>query len=51
MKLKSFLRKAESVLNRLDAWLPPETREPDWNAAAFRWQKAGIPSHYPAWQP
>ena len=41
MKLKSFLRKAESVLNRLDAWLPPETREPDWNAAAFRWQKAG----------
>ena len=41
MKLKSFLRKAESVLNRLDAWLPPETREPDWNAAAFRWQKSG----------
>lgn len=41
MKLKSFLRKAESVLNRLDAWLPPETREPDWNATAFRWQKAG----------
>ena len=41
MKLKSFLRQASSVLNRLDAWLPPENREPDWRATAYRWQKAG----------
>ena len=39
MKLKTFLRQAASVLNRLDAWLPPEPREPDWNTKAFRWRK------------
>ncbi len=40
--LKSFLNQAISVLNRLDAWLPPEIREPDWQqTVAFRWQKAG----------
>ena len=40
MKLKKFLQQAASVLNRLDAWLPPEQSEPNWdNAIAFRWQK------------
>ena len=37
MKLKKFLQQAASILNRLDAWLPPEQSEPNWdNAIAFR---------------
>ena len=40
--IKPIVQKALSVLNRLDALLPPEEREPDWAASiAFRWQKAG----------
>lgn len=40
--IKSFIQQAQSVLNRLDAYLPPESQEPDWqNNIAFRWQKAG----------
>ncbi|MBQ9600951.1 MAG: ATP-binding protein [Neisseriaceae bacterium] len=40
--IKTFIQKALSVLNRLDALLPPEIQEPDWqNTLAFRWQKAG----------
>lgn len=40
--IKTFIQKALSVLNRLDAFLPPEIQEPDWqNTLAFRWQKAG----------
>ena len=40
--IKPIVQKALSVLNRLDALLPPEDREPDWAASiAFRWQKAG----------
>lgn len=39
---KKFIQQATSVLNRLDAWLPPEQTEPDWSSAvAFRWQKIG----------
>ncbi|OWP24206.1 ATP-binding protein [Eikenella corrodens] len=41
MKLKPFLTQAASVLRRLDQILPPEQREPDWQAIAFRWQKHG----------
>ena len=41
MKLKPFLTQAASVLRRLDQLLPPEQREPDWQAIAFRWQKHG----------
>ncbi|WP_037585549.1 ATP-binding protein [Stenoxybacter acetivorans] len=41
MKLNKFLKQAASVLRRLDAWLPPETVEPDWNAVAYRWQRIG----------
>lgn len=41
MKLKKFLKRAASVLNRLDTWLPPEAKEPDWDAVAYRWQKIG----------
>lgn len=40
--VKTFLQTAISVLNRLDAWLPPEQNAPDWqHATAFRWQKTG----------
>lgn len=46
MKMKSFKRLIQqllSVLNRLDAWLPPECVEPDWeNTITFRWQKVGF---------
>lgn len=36
-----FLKLAGSVLRRLDMWLPLETREPDWSARAYRWQRVG----------
>lgn len=41
MKLAKFLKQAASVLNRLDALLPPEAAEPDWQAVAYRWQSVG----------
>ena len=39
--LPAFLRLATSVLERLDAWLPPQLAEPDWSARAYRWQRIG----------
>ncbi len=39
--IKRFIKQASSVLRRLDAWLPPEIKEPDWNSIAFRWHKVG----------
>jgi len=33
------LDRAESVLARLEAWLPPVPPQPDWKARAFRWRK------------
>ena len=41
MKLKAFLKLAASVLLLLDAWLPPEQKELDWSALAYRWQSIG----------
>lgn len=41
MKPKAFFTLAASVLRRLDHILPPENREPDWQAQAFRWQRHG----------
>lgn len=41
-QMKNFIRKAISVLNRLDAILPPEIVVPDWDkTVAFRWQRVG----------
>ncbi|UGQ47223.1 ATP-binding protein [Massilia endophytica] len=38
--LEEFLGRAEAVLARVEALLPPATPAPDWNAAfAFRWRK------------
>jgi predicted AAA+ superfamily ATPase len=34
-----FLARAEAVLARVEALLPPPTPEPDWRAFAFRWRK------------
>ena len=39
--LRHFLNLSVSVLERLDAWLPPKLDEPNWQALAFRWQKIG----------
>ncbi|QEY24568.1 ATP-binding protein [Neisseria animalis] len=41
MKLAKFLKKAYSVLNRLDLVLPAEQGETDWRALAYRWQSIG----------
>ncbi|MDU6658028.1 MAG: AAA family ATPase, partial [Neisseria mucosa] len=37
MKLSEFLKKAYSVLNRLDLILPDEPGKTDWQALAYRW--------------
>ncbi|QGZ43217.1 hypothetical protein IP92_00236 [Pseudoduganella flava] len=40
--LATFLARAERVLARVEALLPPAVPAPDWNAAfAFRWRKRG----------
>ena len=39
--LVRMLDRAESVLARLEAWLPPVPPQPDWKARAFRWRKRG----------
>jgi predicted AAA+ superfamily ATPase len=41
-ELAQFLSRAESLLARLEAILPPANLEPDWNVGtAFRWRKRG----------
>ena len=39
--LVRVLDRAEGVLARLEALLPPTPSEPDWKARAFRWRKRG----------
>ena len=39
--LSRALDRAEAVLARLEALLPPPLPEPDWDARAFRWRKRG----------
>ena len=41
MKLSNFLKKANSVLNRLDLILPDEAGKTDWRALAYRWHSVG----------
>ena len=41
MELADFLKKADSVLNRLDLILPPEPEKTDWTALAYRWHSIG----------
>ncbi len=39
-KLEQFLDRAEALLGRFEALLPPAPADVDWNAAtAFRWRK------------
>jgi len=41
-QLERLLNRAEHVLSRLEAVLPPPPAEPDWaGAVAFRWRKSG----------
>ncbi len=40
-QLKALIKLAHSTLVRLDAWLPPLSVEPTWEAIAYRWQKIG----------
>ena len=37
--INTFFKRAVSVLERLDAWLPQPLQEPNWAAVAFRWQQ------------
>jgi predicted AAA+ superfamily ATPase len=39
--LGGLLTRAESVLARLEAWLPPAPPATDWRATAYRWRKRG----------
>jgi predicted AAA+ superfamily ATPase len=36
--LSAFLQKALPLLDRLEQWLPPTRRTPDWGYSAYRWQ-------------
>jgi predicted AAA+ superfamily ATPase len=38
--LAAFLQKAMPLLERLEQWLPPARRSPDWGYSAYRWQPA-----------
>ena len=41
-ELKQLMARAEALLKRLEAWLPPSPPSPDWNAAvAWRWRRSG----------
>lgn len=40
--LDAFLARAEALMSRLEPLLPPAIPEPDWQAPAFRWRRAGI---------
>lgn len=40
-KISRFIKLATSVLERLDAWLPPALDAPDWSATAYCWHKIG----------
>ncbi|PIT48485.1 AAA family ATPase [Snodgrassella alvi] len=41
MKRNELIQLATTVLQRLDAILPPLAQEPDWTAVAYRWHKLG----------
>ncbi len=41
-ELKQLMARAEALLKRLEAWLPPSPPRSDWNAAvAWRWRRSG----------
>ncbi len=41
MKRKELIQLAATVLQRLDAILPPLAKEPDWTGIAYRWHRLG----------
>lgn len=40
-QLQELIEKSLTVLNQLQAWLPPAPPPIDWSAKAFRWQRQG----------
>ena len=48
MELDQFLQRAEGLLARIEALLPPPPPPPDWNAKAFRWRKRQNRGHLEA---
>ncbi|MDR2240816.1 MAG: ATP-binding protein [Zoogloeaceae bacterium] len=41
ISLPRLIQRAEALLERLEALLPPPPPPPDWNAIAFRWRRRG----------
>jgi predicted AAA+ superfamily ATPase len=50
VELDQFLQRAEGLLARIEALLPPPPSAPDWNAKAFRWRKRQNRGHLEAVQ-
>ena len=46
--LATLVARAEAVLGRLEAMLPPSPPAPDWKARAYRWRKRGQYGHLQA---
>jgi predicted AAA+ superfamily ATPase len=40
-QLGRALDRIESLVSRVEGWLPPQPTPPDWGARAFRWRKRG----------
>lgn len=41
LQLKELIERSLTVLNQLQAWLPPAPPPIDWQAKAYRWQRQG----------
>ena len=39
MELDQFLQRADALITRIEALLPPPPQATDWSAKAFRWRK------------
>jgi uncharacterized protein len=48
VELDKFLSRADDLLTRLEALLPPPTTAPDWSAKAFRWRHRNGRGHLEA---
>jgi predicted AAA+ superfamily ATPase len=48
VELDQFLQRAEGLLARIEALLPPPPPAPDWNAKAFRWRRRQNHGHLEA---
>jgi predicted AAA+ superfamily ATPase len=48
VELEQFLERAEGLLARIEALLPPPTPDVDWSAKAFRWRRRNGRGHLEA---